>query len=72
MQSELLDLADVTPEAVKKVLMKEILVVITKSEDDLLKASGLQAEMPLSWDPIDPLARYRAVGIELEENGPGQ
>lgn len=70
LQSELLQLHDVTPEAVRNVLMKEILVLITKSEDDRLKASGFQAEMPHPWDRTDPLARYRAAGIELVENRP--
>ena len=71
LQSELLRLDDVTPEAVRSVLLKyEICVSITKPENARLNASGLQAKMPPTWDGTDPLARYRAVGIELVENPP--
>jgi hypothetical protein len=71
LQSELLQLDDVTPEAVRDVLLRyEIRVLITKSENMRLNASGLQAKMPPTWDGTDPLARYKAVGIELVENPP--
>jgi len=71
LQSELLQLNDVTPGAVRDVLLKhEIMVLITKSENARLNASGLQKKMPLTWDGTTPLARYKEVGIELVENGP--
>ena len=71
LQSELLQLDDVTAEAVRDVLLRhEIRVLITKSENGRLNASGLQAKMPPTWDGTDPLARYKAVGIELVENPP--
>ncbi len=69
LQSELLQLSEVTPEAVRDVLLRhEIRVLITKSENARLNASGLQSEMPPTWDGTDPLARYKAIGIELVEN----
>ena len=71
LQTELLRLNDVTPEAVRDLLLRyEIRVLITKSEDDRLNASGLQSKMPPMWDRTDPLARYKAVGIELVQNEP--
>src|SRR5260370_13540916 len=33
-----------------------------------LKASGLQAKMPRTWDGSDPLGPYKVVGIETAEN----
>jgi hypothetical protein len=68
LQSELLELHDVTPEAVRRVLAKEILVLVSKSENHRLNASGLRAKMPPTWDGTDALARYRTVGIELVKN----
>jgi hypothetical protein len=71
LQQELLELDDVTPEAVRKVLLRhEVIVFITKEEDKLLNESGLQADMPRSWNRKNPLARYRAVGIKLVRNQP--
>ena len=71
LERELLALDDVTPEVVRSVLLRyEVRVLITKSENERLSASGLQSKMPLNWDGADPLARYRAVGIELMENNP--
>jgi hypothetical protein len=40
------------------------IATITVAEDALLH----RRRMPPNWDEIDPLARYRAVGIELELN----
>jgi len=71
LQTELLQLSDVTPEAVRNVLLRyETRVLITKSENARLNASGMQTKMPPTWDHTDPLARYKAVGIELVENRP--
>jgi hypothetical protein len=68
---ELLQLDDVNPEAVRSVLLKhEMYVLVTKSENDRLNASGLGKKMPAAWDGTDPLARYKSVGIELVENRP--
>jgi hypothetical protein len=73
LQSDLLELHDVTPEAVRKVLLRyETRVAITKSENDRLNASGLQSTMPEVWDHTDDLARYKAVGIELVDNQQAQ
>lgn len=69
LQSELLQLNDVTPEALRDVLLRyETRVLITKAENARLNASGLQSTMPRTWDQTDPLARYKAAGIELVEN----
>jgi hypothetical protein len=69
LQSDLLGLENVTPEAIMGVLLNHnVGVLITKSENERLNASGLQAKMPQGWDRVDPLARYKAVGIELVEN----
>jgi hypothetical protein len=71
LQSALLELDEVTPEAVRDVLEKHnVFVLVTKSEHDQLGASGLNAKMPAAWGGIDSLARYKAVGIELVENSP--
>jgi len=67
-QSKLIELLHVTPEAVRKVLEKEILVLISKWENDQLNAKGLGGKMPPTWDGSDVLARYKAVGIKLVEN----
>jgi hypothetical protein len=42
-------------------------VIVTKEEDQLLNQMGFQKTMPTNWDEIDPYARYRAAGIELDE-----
>jgi hypothetical protein len=68
LQSELLALREVTPDNVRELLSKyEVAVIITKSENDLLNAAGLQSKMPSDWDGRDPLARYKTVNIELVE-----
>lgn len=68
LQTELLKLRKVTPNTVRKLLAKyDIAVLITKSEDDVLNTHGLQSKMPRDWDGVDPLARYKAVEMELVE-----
>jgi hypothetical protein len=67
-QSKLIELPHVTPEAVRKVLEKEILVLISRSENDQLNERGLRDTMPATWDRSDTLARYKAVGIKLVKN----
>jgi len=69
LQTELLNLIEVTINSVRKVLDKfETIVVITKEENDLLNAGGYGSEMPGDWDGKDHLARYKAVGIEIVRN----
>jgi len=71
LQSELLTLNDVAPGTVRDVLLRHgISVLITHTENACLNASGLQSKMPPTWDGTDPLARYKAAGIELVENPP--
>ncbi len=47
-----------------------VFVLITKEEDEHLNKAGYRNKMPSEWDGRDPLARYKAVGIELVENTP--
>ena len=69
LQSELLRLSDVTVTAVREVLERHGgTVLITNEEDERLNKAGLRNTMPTGWDGIDPLARYKAVSIELVEN----
>jgi len=42
-------------------------VIITKDEDAALNKAGLRSKMPKDWDGTDPDARYKAVGIAIEE-----
>jgi hypothetical protein len=46
----------------------DVIVLITKEEENILSLKGYRDKMPDSWDGIDPLARYKAVGIELVLN----
>ena len=72
LQAELLALEAITPSALADCLERfGTAVLITKGEDSLLTRSGFGHAMPADWDGMDPLARYRAVGIELVENSPG-
>jgi hypothetical protein len=49
-----------------------LLVEVTREEDARLSQQGFQRKMPESWyqsghlESGDPLARYRAAGIEIE------
>jgi hypothetical protein len=40
-------------------------VVVTKEEDQMLRAAKLHRSMPLGAEPNDRLARYHAAGIEF-------
>jgi hypothetical protein len=65
----LMALTEVTTETVRRVVEKyDVAAVITADEDAQLSAAGLQHKMPVDWDEIDPLARYKAIGIEVVEN----
>lgn len=72
LQDELLSLAPVKEQAVARVLDKFVtIVLITKAENARLDAAGYRYKMPQDWDKADPLARYRALDIELTENTDG-
>ena len=72
LQKELLALDPVTPQSVAGALGRfGTAVLVTKAENALLSASGYGRSMPADWDGSDPLARYKAVGIELVENNAG-
>ncbi|HEY1638989.1 MAG TPA: hypothetical protein VGF62_10725 [Rhizomicrobium sp.] len=69
--TELLNLAEVTPETVRAVLLGKhgpVAGIITIGENFKLTSEGLAHRMPDDWDGADPLARYKFVGIEMEEN----
>jgi len=69
LQEKLMKLQPVTPEAVRHLLERHsVVALITKEEDDRLNAAGLNRKMPPGWDKKNPLARYEAVGIELDPN----
>jgi hypothetical protein len=69
LQRELLSLTDVTLITVRRVLDKYgALALITKKEESQLNKSGYRSKMPDDWDGVDPLARYKAVGIEIVGN----
>lgn len=73
LETELLALTNVTAYAVRNLLLKyEVCVLITKSENDRLNAAGLSSKMPAIWDGSDPLARYKAVGIDLVSLRPSE
>lgn len=66
LQRALLSLVNVTPEPVCVVLNKfGTIVLITASENARLNAAGYGRKMPEKWDGIDPLARYKIIGIEV-------
>jgi hypothetical protein len=56
-------------EALEAILARyDTVVLISKEENAKLNSAGLGRTMPDGWDKTEPLARYRAVGIELEPN----
>ncbi len=69
LQRELLSLSPVTERAVADTLKKfGTVVLVTKAEDANLNRAGFRSRMPPGWDGTDPLARYKALGIDLVEN----
>jgi hypothetical protein len=69
LQSELLSLSPVTEQTVASTLEKYgTIVLITRAENARLSGAGYGSRMPLDWDRTDPLARYKALGIELVQN----
>jgi hypothetical protein len=69
LQAELLALQPVTEAAVESVLSRfGTTVLITKEENDHLNRLGYGRSMPAGWNRTDPLARYKAAGIDLVEN----
>ena len=51
---------------VRLVAQFSVMALITKVEDERLRATKLQSKMPLDWDGKDMFARYKAVGIVVE------
>lgn len=56
----------ITPEKLKSINSKMVIVVCSKAEDKMLRDAKLNSKMPDDWDGIDPFARYRKAGIVLE------
>lgn len=69
LQVKLLALTPVTPSTVKHALEKlekyTMTVLVTEDEHRLLNGQGYRSSMPDGWDENDPLARYKALGIEI-------
>lgn len=64
LRDKLMELTDITPESVSKVLNQfHVVTKITYEEDQKLKDSGLNLGMPKDWDGKNPFARYESVGI---------
>jgi len=69
LQEELLSLHQPSTNKIAEVLNRfETTVLITKDEDNQLNAAGFNRKMPPDWNGEDPLARYKAVGIEIVPN----
>ena len=69
LREKLLALQPAEPETVRAILSRfAVSSLLTKEEDGLLSTHGLARTMPADWDGVDPLARYRAVGIDMVPN----
>ena len=69
LQNELLALENPTVESVKGLLDKYLVAcLITTDQDKQLNAIGLGRKMTDKWKEVGCLARYKAIGIETEEN----
>ncbi|WP_346837814.1 hypothetical protein [Microbulbifer sp. SAOS-129_SWC] len=69
LQNHLLALGEINHDIVRSALEHFTgACLITKAEDQLLQRGGLAYKMPEDWDGADPLARYKAVGIEVVDN----
>ena len=66
---EILEAEELDLDVLRKILEEKIVIcLITKEEDARLKMLGLNSKMPETWDGEDPLARYKAAKIKIEEN----
>jgi len=62
----ILNLEDLSPEAVNDILDRFCVgVVVTKAEDTRLNELKLNSQMPPDWDHKNLWARYHAAGIEV-------
>lgn len=67
-RERLFKLQSPTASSVRKVLDRLCFgVVVTKMEDVALIRAGLNAKMPEDWDGKDVYARYKVVGIEVQQ-----
>lgn len=65
--NKLMDLADVTPEMVSKILEDLYTVtLVTRKEHQKLTSLGLRYLMPDGWNGTDIMHRYREAGIEVQ------
>lgn len=66
LQRRLLALETVDEPSIRALLQQlNLIALITKDEDQMLRSVGLNKSMPKDWDGNDPLARYKEIGIEL-------
>lgn len=69
LKDKLLDLKEVTPRSVKGVLNGLCVTALIRDyQAKLLRDKGFEKRMPKGCNEIDPLARYNAVGIEMDNN----
>ncbi len=69
LQRELLGCEVVTRDTVQSILVRYgTACLITKDEDNELNKLKLGRAMPEGWDMLDPLARYRVLGIDIVPN----
>lgn len=69
LQRRLLALETVDEPSIRALLQQlNLIALITKDEDKILKSAGLNRSIPEDWDGKDPLARYQEMGIELIPN----
>ena len=62
--------SEAVPDAllIAKVIKESTILAWIHQEDDMkLRTGGYAKRMPEDWDGQDPLARYRAAGIEVLE-----
>ncbi|WP_146010719.1 hypothetical protein [Halomonas heilongjiangensis] len=64
----ILNLESIDAESVRVCLAQYLVTcTLTRMENSLLNKSGLAYRMPEDWDGVDPLCRYKVVGIEVYE-----
>jgi hypothetical protein len=68
---KMVDATDLSHEAIIPVLQNYLVVFyIRKADHARLGSMGLGRSMPADWDGLDPLARYKAAGIDLTGYAP--
>ena len=67
----ILNLETIDAASVMLCLEKDLVTcTLTRKENALLNKAGLAFKMPKKWNGVDPLCRYKTVGIEVYEQNP--